>query len=77
MTKGIIVALMCSLLLGCDDPLFCDEERMTLEVMYGDELSREWYELSRDIGWKCNLAGAIRNAFGTEIGQRYDCTICR
>lgn len=79
-----VTLLALSLLVaGCDSIFGCDTETQVIELEHDwqgtggpnpfDELSLKW---ARDDGFDCRDDGAIRNAFGVEIGRRYVCTKC-
>lgn len=83
--KGIwLVAL--TVLMGCDSIVGCDEQERVVELVSwapGNRLDSLRFELDRSFlrqyentGWDCGRTEPIRNAFGSEIGTRYNCTKC-
>lgn len=74
-----LLAILVLAVAGCSNPFAsCKEERQVVEEIWNQwgiyPMGRKTFE---DQGWTCEYEGAIRNAFGQAIGQRYVCTICR
>lgn len=77
---------MCAVLalgLGGCGILGCDEQVEVVELDYdwmgtGGPAPLDQYalDLYRDSGYACHNDGAIRNAAGTPIGDRWVCTRC-
>jgi len=72
--------LLALLLSACSD-IFggCKEDGAVVELVYGSityDLNAIFLENYRKRGWDCRSDGAIRNAFGQEIGTRYVCRGC-
>lgn len=61
---------------GCS--VFCSEDRQVLEIEYGplEDIRYANMDALRGQGYSCRSDGAIRNAFGNQIGIRYVCTKC-
>lgn len=56
----------------------CTERTETIEVEWGslmEDVQEQLVEVFRAEGWTCR-SQPLRNAFGTQIGLVYTCTIC-
>lgn len=74
----VLVLALAIALGGC-----CTERTATVEIEYEpfgpgtqDEFGLLDLEMRRNNGWACASDGAIRNAFGATIGERWVCTKC-
>lgn len=79
---GVLAGLLALVLVavgGCSNPFAsCTEERYVVEEMWvGWTAGLSSHESFEGQGWTCSDEGSIRNAFGSAIGERYVCTICR
>lgn len=59
--------------------LGCEQETRVIEIRWGsitEDLDRLALELAEDDGLDCRSDGALRNASGAEIGERWVCEKC-
>jgi hypothetical protein len=76
--KYIAVFVMSITLLSCDSITGCDEDKHVVDAEYGStfyDFSMYLVQTYEDRGYDCSPT-AIRNAFGTTIGQSYTCSKC-
>ncbi len=75
----LLAAVAVPALAGCEAITGCKKESAVVELDYASP----FYAVQQGLltgyenrGWTCKRDGAIRNAFGREIGARYVCTGC-
>lgn len=76
--RMLAMAALC-LLAGCNHVVGCDAKTETVELVPSDPFYAQWQAALASFqqnGWKCDSGTPIRNAFGSQIGTRYVCTIC-